>query len=348
MQKYLFLFLIPAFFTLSSCQREPSVRPEGFFDFTAQIEPQQAEHIEEPKQEVVPFVEVEEEIKPKSKQKEVKKEEEEEPVVEETEKVIKSKTQEVIKDSKRYNIGYLTFDVADFYGEVIPLNSTKDYTRYQFRFYSRTNGFVDYLFGWISHTISIVKMYDNKVVPEKFRTKAVLKKKTREISIDYDASGRRITHEEVIPPDNRGKRPAVPDDMKLNTYDPLAMAFEARRMIMSAFKNDNFNDRKKYSFNLPMYDGRRRSDMKFELDKEKTQGLYHLKIIQHPVAGYTNNEWDDIKKGTRSMDLFIDPKTFWPVSGTGKSGVGSARAHFVQDCNMKFEECLKLSDEKRK
>ncbi len=324
MQRYLFLLLIPVFFTLLSCTKE-TVRPEGFFDFSSKIKAKNA-------------------IETKASTEELAVAQEEKPI--EIKKEIAAQGP-VLKASKRFNLGYLTFDVADFYSEIIPIETTKDFTRYQFRFYSRTNGFINYLFGWMSHTISVMKVYDNKVVPEKFRTKVVLKKKTREISLDYDSAGKNITFEEVVPPDNRGKRPAVAANLKVNTYDPLSMAIEARRLMIKAIKENNFDTKGKYTYSLPLYDGRRRSDINLELESKRYNGNYHLKITQKPIAGYTDNEWADIRKGERIIDLYIDPQTYWPVTARGESSIGSAKAHFVQNCNMTFEECIKLSDDKK-
>ncbi len=251
-----------------------------------------------------------------------------------------SKLNDGLEGLKRFNIGYLTFNVADFFAEIRPVDEKPDHTEYMFRLYSRTNTFVDYLFGWTSYGVSYLKLYDNKVVPESFQSKIVLKKKVREIALNYDDKGD-ITSESVLPPDNRGKRPAVPEAQKDNTYDPLSVVIETRRIVMKAVKENNFNERGKYSFTLPIYDGRRRSDLNFELDKKKISDLYHLKVIQVAVSGYTKSEMQDANKGERSVDIFIDPSNFWPVSATGRSAVGSARAKYIGNCTQEFKDCIK-------
>ena len=316
--KYLFFLLIPALFICVSCTSEkPQI--EEFLNFST-----------EKKQEIK---------KVEKKQEEKASEKQDLP----TSAPIPVKTEiEGETIIKRYNVGYLTFNVADFYAELTPLQKTADYTKYRFRLYSKTNGFVDYVFGWMSYTVSELRVYNNKVVPENFKTKVTLKKKTREIVIDYDTNGK-IVFEQVTPPDNRGKRPAVEDKFKIGSFDPLTIVIETRRLVMNAVKNNNFNDKGVYSFTLPLYDGRKRTDINFELRNKKVSGLYPLKFVMKDVAGYTNNELEDAKKGDKIIEIFIDPKTFTPVTASGKSPLGSARARLLQDCEYLIEDCVKLN-----
>lgn len=341
--KYLFFLLIPAFFGLSSCANQSGTPVTDVFEFSNKTEVEQKieeSHIEEDIAEPEPVKE--KKVTSKAADKVVQPE----PVKEVKETKI---TKPSGKDHfiKRYNIGYLSFDVADFYGEVHKVDSTPEYDRYYFRFFSRSNAFMDYLFGWRSNTVSVFRMNDEGVYPETFQTKVVLKKKTREMEVRYDASGRDVVCDQVTPPDNRAKRPAVPANQKKETYDFLSIVFEARRLSMNAFKENHFNERGMYSFTLPLYDGRRRSNINFTLHKKKKEGLYHLSLNQKPVAGYTNNEWAELKKGQRTVDIYIDPKEFWPVSAVARSPIGSAKAHFVQNCKSRsMEKCIKLSEPK--
>ncbi len=303
---------------------------EEFFDFKDEIELQ--ENGTNPKEVILQEKRPEAEIKQEKEAKEVKPSG-------------PAKLHMGAREMRRFNLGYLTFDVADFYGEVKPLESTSEYTRYQFRFYSHSNGFIDRLFGWMSHTASVMRVYDDKVVPEKFRTKTALKKREREIAIDYNESGK-IVFDQVTPPDNRHKRPAVTEKQKAGTYDPLSIALEARRLSMAAVAGKKFSGGA-YKFSLPLYDGRRRSSVDFVLSEKKVNGQYQLRVIQKPVAGFTNNEWKDIQKGQRVVDVFIDPETFWPVGAAGDSPLGNATAKIVEVCSVGFDECIKKSMSKR-
>ncbi len=317
--KYLFFIVIPALFIAVSCARE-APKIEEFLTFSSEKK----------------------EVGGKNKVENIETAE----VVEEVEEPA---AQKIAGESfnKRYNIGYLTFDVADLYAEMIPLEKNGDYTRYRFRFYSKTNGFVDYVFGWMSYTSSVMRVYDNKVVPEIFKSKVTLKKKTREIELDYDNLGKNIILEIVTPPDNRFKRPAVLKALKSNTFDPLSIVIETRRIVMSAVRNNRFDANGLYNFSLPLYDGRKRTAVNFELRKKKVNDMFVLKFTMEPVAGYTNNELADIKKGERIITLYIDPENFTPVSAVGKSPIGSARAKWLEDCGGTLENCVKKNTKKK-
>jgi hypothetical protein len=344
--RYRFLLVIPAFFVLGSCAGTKTL-PDGFLTFSS--EQKEEASIPEKHAEIIKkkAAKAEDTVKKDVKQdaehiKEIEQESAQPAITESEEEKIEGE-----KIIKRYNMGYLTFNVADFYAELIPIEKHDDYTEYKFRFYSKTNGFVDYVFGWMSYTASTMKVYKNKVVPETFKSKITLKKKTKEIDIDYDDSGR-ITHEIVIPPDNRGKRPAVDDKLKIGTLDPLSIVIETRRIVMDTFRTNNFNDKGMHNFKLPLYDGRKKTEVNFELKKEKAKGLYHLKFTQKPIAGYTNNELKDIAKGERVIELFIDPETFTPVFAQGSSPLGQARAKWMNDCTVPLEACIKQSAKNNK
>jgi len=308
--RYIFLLLIPAFFTVNSCSGTTH-DTDGFKALKPLVAKSNGNIFEEPSEPA--------KIQPKEK----------------------ATDKNGLAASKKFNMGYLHFDVADFYGEITPLGDTNDGQRYKFRLYAKSTGFIDYLFGWVSHTVSVFRVSDNKVIPESFKTKVVLKKKTREIALDYDGSGKSIVLDKVTPPDNRAKRPAVETALKQGTYDPLSIVVEARKIIMKTVKDNKFNKDSKHVFALPLYDGRRRSDISFKLFKEKVEGNYHLRFLQKPVAGYTNNETKDIKEGDRVFDIYIEPQGFWPTSATGRAPIGNARANFVKDCNGKIEDCVK-------
>jgi hypothetical protein len=339
--KYIIFLLFPVFFILSSCTNQSKLT-EDMFDFSTDIGALPVTSTPKKQQELKTKEKNEETDEKKSEQKEMPENAE---INGDLKSASEKNSHNVIK---RFNLGYLTFDVADFYAEIKPIEQTSEYTKYVSKFYSRSNGFIDYLFGWRSNTIAVTKAYKNKTIPQSFRTKVLLKKKTREIAIDYDKNGK-ITFEQVTPPDNRAKRPAVEDSKKIGSLDPLSIVLEAHRMIKNGFVENNFDSKGKYVFSLPLYDGRRRSDINFEVDKKKNNdGLIHLKITQKPLAGYTENEWREIRKGERSVDIYLNPTSYWPVQAEGKSALGSARAKFLHDCQTKFEECIKLSEKKSK
>ncbi len=241
---------------------------------------------------------------------------------------------------KIFNARYLNFDVADFFLQLKQVGKEDDAVKYQMRMFVKSNSFIDYMFGWRDHTISRFRETKDRFVPEFYKTKLLFKKKIREINTAYDKDGVKVVTDVVNPPDNRDKRPAVPDDMKSHTYDPLVIAMEARRMIIRAVKDNNFTAKGNYNFSLPMYDGRRRTDLMFSLSNKKVDGNYALKLSRKPVSGFTNNELTDIGKGDVTIDIYLDPENFIPVSAEGRNFLGTAALSFVKDCKKTFEECV--------
>lgn len=243
---------------------------------------------------------------------------------------------------KRFHIGYLAFDVADIYFEVKPVKVTSDYIRYKTRVYSRTNGIVDYFMGWLSNTVGYAKVFENKTVPESFRTKVRHKKKTREIELVFDETGKNLVVEKVTPPDKRGKRPAVAESLKTGAFDPISGFLEARRLIKKAVEVGKVNSSRMYNFTLPVYDGRRRTDFLFALKKIKSSGLLELSMGQNAVGGYTNRELSKDEGINRSkFVIMIDPTSYLPVEVIGHHPLGTASAEYIKDCSQKFEECIK-------
>ncbi len=334
------IYIFPAFFAaslftatllLSSCSKEDR-KPQQLFDFSevsqeftklpatksktlTEKEKQTAEVLSEIKQ-------PEKALSAEASSKEIHKTEEKQ--------AEKTEMPDLPHFVKKYNVGYLSFDVADIILEV-----KGSYVR----IFSKTNGFIDYLFGWRDYTISHFKFGENRFIPADFKTKLLFKKKIREIKIVYGDDGKGVSFENVTPPDNRSKRPAVPDDLKKSVYDPLTAALEARRMVMKTVGENNFSSKGMYNFSLPIYEGRRRTDLMFTLSKRKVDDMYLLKLYRKPIAGYTNNEMSDIKKGDAVIDIYLDKTTFIPVRAEGRNFIGTARLNYIMDCKD-FESCV--------
>lgn len=335
-KRYINLLLIPVFFTFVACTNSTKNK-ESFVDFSATIDEAK---------DLLSFSEDEELGTIKSKSLEMKNDEKVEEEEELPEKIVakinkKQKLKEEFdKFSNIFHLNYLAFDVANFYAELEKRKSTKKADYFKLTFYSKTNGFIDYLFGWMSYTVSYFKVVDNKIIPKKFKSKTKLKKKVREIEIAYDKNGK-IKSEKVTPPDNRNKRPAVPENLKKRVFDPLSIIIQTRKMVRDAIENNHFNDRGVYKFILPLYDARKRTDINFFLHKKKSKGLYKLEITRKPISGYTNNELEQAEEHQIKVSVFIDPKTLLPVRAEGKSLIGTAKASYIGDCKQGIKTCIK-------
>ncbi len=337
-------FIIPAFFIviifLASCTREERKLDNNMFDFSV-AEPQEKtvlpSNLAEKTQEIE--LKSDEKIKDSTLKEEIKQLEKSPEIKEDTTEIdskFEIKKAEIVPNFiRKFNLRYLSFDVADL---ILEGNSSG-----YFRVYSKTNAFVDYLFGWRDYSISNFTIGENYILPKNFKTKLLFKKKVREIEVNFSDDGKKVVSDKVTPPDNRAKRPAVPDNLKIAVYDPLTAGIEARRLVIEAVEKNNFNSKGRYNFSLPIFEGRRRTDLMFDISNKKVEGMYVLKLYRRAVAGYTDNEKNDINKGDVVIDIYLDAKNFLPVKAEGRNFLGTARASKIADCTS-FEQCVNSSN----
>lgn len=115
-----------------------------------------------------------------------------------------------------------------------------------------------------------------------------------------------IAEEKVEPPDNRAVRPAVSAADKKGAYDPLALAL-AIRDNLARCQNEGAKN-----FTLNYYDGRRLTAVNFaflgaktlRISGKKTPTLV-LTATRKPLAGYTQNELDDIGPNDPTLNLYF-------------------------------------------
>ena len=204
-----------------------------------------------------------------------------------------------------------------------------------------SRGIVKKVSKFSSDTSTVFNFDGNSYTPVSFHTKFRLKNKTREINIEYDESGT-ITKDSVVPPDRRSKRPAVPESMKKNTFDPLTSFMKARYEI----KNNLAKGQNK--FTIDMYDGRRLSKLNFEIvGKFKDYNINNVKrdvikayFKRESVAGYTSNELRRAKKEEPLFTLYIsDDEYFLPIKVDAKAPLGSVVILFEKECEA-LEECI--------
>ncbi len=168
-----------------------------------------------------------------------------------------------------------------------------------------------------------------------------LRKQIKDVTIAYDAKGKLVS-DTVIPPDKREKRPAVDVALKTDTLNPLTAIIAARVKIAAGAKE----------FELPLYDGRRRSKLEFKVlgmrDMKNVNGssgqLMLVTMRRLAVAGYTGNELKRIKNEEPLIKGYLDPTTLIPHYVEGIAILGSATATLKTTCSS-FTECQqKLGD----
>ena len=168
-------------------------------------------------------------------------------------------------------------------------------------------------------------------VPVEFYTNYSHSKSKREIRLNWDKF--KITKEYNQPPEKQGKRTLVSAKMKEGAYDPLSAFFAARVKVMAGKKK----------FAIPMYDGRRRSELQFEVAGKQSDGNLLVKMREIFLAGYTKREQEERAKRNITINIYVDPKTYIPVGGMGQSPIGTAIGQLGANCKT-IEECLKRDD----
>jgi hypothetical protein len=244
--------------------------------------------------------------------------------------------------NKLYKVEWVNMDVGYFYAKTISTSNKNNGDVVDFEFKAKSVGIADRFakFMWNSNTIA--KLKNNKFTPVSVDRTGRLKKKTRNIKLKYDAAGN-IIFDEANPPESRDKRPAVPQIDKDKSFDVLTMILEVRSKVIDIIQQNNFeND--STSFALPLYDGRKRSNISIDVFKPTAQqierNIFKIRVRQKLVSGLTKTEISGEKKNAVYIDVVVDAKIFMPISASGKSGLGSANAKFVRDCQGSFEDCV--------
>jgi hypothetical protein len=171
-------------------------------------------------------------------------------------------------------------------------------------------------------------------LPVSFHNESNLRKKRRKIELHYDESGKLI-QEAVNPPDNRAKRPAVKSTLKSDTVDPLTAILVAHKRIRAIMA-----DKGKGEFVIPIYQGRQlakyhfvvRGQMKDEFNG-KLQSAIRVTVYRKPVAGFTQSEYQDMKREEPTVDVYLsDDAHMLPIKFYAEAPIGNAVAVLEKEC----------------
>ena len=158
----------------------------------------------------------------------------------------------------------------------------------------RTYGIAKQVSRYKSNSTSLTK----DGVPVEFHTNFSHSKSKREIRLNWDKF--KITKEYNQPPEKPGKRTPVSAKMKEGAYDPLSAFFAARAKVMAGKKK----------FAIPMYDGRRRSELQFEVAGKQSDGNILVKMREIFLAGYTKREQEERAKRNITINIYIISQLF--------------------------------------
>lgn len=164
-------------------------------------------------------------------------------------------------------------------------------------------------------------------------------KKPKYVSLKYEHSI--ITGENVLPPDNRDKRPAVSTELKKNTVDPLSLIVQMRLQLIDALKN------KKPGYTINVYDGRRLTQVDFTVVGERdlkigddTRKTIVVTVKRKAIAGFSESEIKSQDPHEPLLTIyFSNDERLWPLKLEVPMMLGSLSATLVKECRT-GESCL--------
>ena len=231
------------------------------------------------------------------------------------------------RKARWYRVYWGAITVGDLYVTLIPTAEG-----YGMRSAIRSKGIAKVVSNWKSDSGATMRIQeDGKYVPIRFKTSFELRKRTRKIDIHWDKDWK-VVKETNIPPENRHKRPAVPEEQKIGSFDPLTAVMQGRLLVREAILSG------KREFFVPVYDGRRKSNIRFKIYGADKNGIIHTSFVEEAVSGYTNNELKEIAKNNPEFHVYLSPKDLLPVAAKGQSLLGTARIKLKMECDT-LKEC---------
>lgn len=248
--------------------------------------------------------------------------------------------EDILDLALRYEVKWAAMHVADIIMDIKPVKAKIregiEHDMYRVQVFIESQGLAKLVSGFKSNSITLVNRENSEYAPADFKTSFMYWKKRRDITISYSDDGSKIIAETNTPPEKTWKRKPVPEELKSDSYDPITVGFAARKKIMAIDKGE-IKDKK---FTLPVYDGRRRTDIEFNvLGRTEEENFIHATFKEIAVAGYTDNELKELNKQDSEVHLFISSKNYLPVSIEGKSVLGTSRATIKKKCDS-LKECL--------
>ena len=242
----------------------------------------------------------------------------------------KHQESDLLHITRWYKIYWLGMHVADLVSEI------KEEKKGLFHIESHINtkGMVKRLTKYKSITKSYsLKNSMGNFIPDNFESSSRLRKKRRTIEINYNDTGL-IDKEKVIPADNRLKRPAVDNTLKIDSVDPHTAILVAHKEIRKALVSNN------EEFSIALYDARRMSKLNFTVHgrkiikhNDKDIRAIHVSFYREAVAGYTGREKERMENENPIIDIYLeDNEMMLPIKALAEAPIGSASAILERQC----------------
>ena len=178
--------------------------------------------------------------------------------------------------------------------------------------------------------------YDHIIYDTHYKTK----NKRKAVYLEYQ--NKKVIKETLVPPDDRNKRPAVPDVLKNASFDLLTFNMELRRQFWKALR------KKQTGFSLTAYDGRRLHKIDVTIIGKRTTlfaddqkfPVYSMTLRRTPIAGFTTSELAKLgkKEPAVTIDYSADNR-FIPIKVEVPFLFGSLSATLAKECRT-GESCL--------
>lgn len=184
---------------------------------------------------------------------------------------------------------------------------------------------------------------NGRYIPQHFETVFKLRGDTREISLDFDTSGKLVA-ETNEPPEPEWKRPKVPAELKGELIDPISLFYVHRPLIHAALL-----DPAKKNFTIRYYDGRRLTDLHYtviglkntDINKVQTP-IYYVVVTREAIAGYKDKELKEMKGKDLKLHLYLSTDgRLMPLKFVVDAAMGAYYAEYRQSCDT-LEACNKL------
>lgn len=246
--------------------------------------------------------------------------------------VLPSAKPEKFATAMHYVVRLSNFPVADIYAGLKSLDNGQT----EIHTIIKSSGIADIAGGYKTDTITLMR-FNGGYFPVSYHTQFKLKGEWRTIKLAYDDAGNVVQPEYNEPPEKRWKRKEVPAALKNRALDPLTVPLAVRQRLRAM---EGMGDKiKGEKFTLPLYDGRRRADLVFEVLGKSKQGDISLKFTEVPVEGYTANEIAGFKENQHTIRIDISPETFLPVHAEGDTVLGKVEVRLEKQCNT-LEACM--------
>lgn len=179
-------------------------------------------------------------------------------------------------------------------------------------------------------------------IPQRFTGNFIGRNETRDITLDYDKNGNLMAENYVSPKPESNNRPKVPDELKINALDPLTAFYIQRLLIYKALQQGQKD------FTLRYYDGRRLTDMQYQVDglstltvDNKSTQVLNVAVTRIPVAGYKEKELKEMAEKTMKVYFsFSTDGKLTPLRFIVDAKMGAFHATYLESC-ASMESCLK-------